>query len=322
MQLISRAAILLDEVARIGSIRAAAERLNTSPSAVNRHILGLEADYGVPLFERLPRGMRLTMAGEILVNNIRRWRREQDRGDIQIEELRGMRRGHARVGVIDTIADDIMPRVFRRLHETNRNIMLDVLVGSTETLTSELVAGNLDLAVCFALKPRRDLNILLTKASRAGVLVRPDHPLASKLSVRLVDVMDFELVLPASSFILRSMLEAAFHELPVRPKAVVSTNSTAVMKSMLAYGEQVAIIGCLAAQREIELGTLTFVPFVHEKISSADLQLAVQVHHFPTPARMQLIETFNTVLQAFGNSVSPGSNRAASLVANDVGNAS
>src|ERR1700704_1034862 len=53
-----------DAVARYGSIRKAADALNLASSALNRQILDLEMDLGAPLFERLPRGVRLTSAGE------------------------------------------------------------------------------------------------------------------------------------------------------------------------------------------------------------------------------------------------------------------
>ena len=55
----------VDEVARSGSIRKAAEQLNVTASAVNRRIMDLEEELGAPLFERLPRGVRLTTAGEL-----------------------------------------------------------------------------------------------------------------------------------------------------------------------------------------------------------------------------------------------------------------
>src|ERR1700675_1447540 len=54
----------VDAVARYGSIRKAADTLNIASSALNRQILDLEADLGAPLFERLPRGVRVTSAGE------------------------------------------------------------------------------------------------------------------------------------------------------------------------------------------------------------------------------------------------------------------
>ncbi|TWB13433.1 regulatory helix-turn-helix LysR family protein [Rhizobium sp. ERR 1071] len=65
--LFSRFAHYLDEIANHGSIRKAAERLNVSASAINKQLISAEEEFGVALFERLPRGMRLTSAGELLV---------------------------------------------------------------------------------------------------------------------------------------------------------------------------------------------------------------------------------------------------------------
>src|SRR5476649_2004153 len=62
----------VDAVARAGSIRRAAERLHLASSAVNRRILDLEEELGAPIFERLPRGVRLTAAGELFVAYVRR----------------------------------------------------------------------------------------------------------------------------------------------------------------------------------------------------------------------------------------------------------
>ena len=54
-------------VGRLGSIRRAADELNVSASAIDRQILNVEANLGMPLFERLPTGLRLTAAGEIMM---------------------------------------------------------------------------------------------------------------------------------------------------------------------------------------------------------------------------------------------------------------
>ena len=59
------------EVARLGSIRRAAGQLNLTPSAMNRRLQELEAGIGTPLFERRPRGVRLTTAGEMFVRYAR-----------------------------------------------------------------------------------------------------------------------------------------------------------------------------------------------------------------------------------------------------------
>ena len=68
----------LDIAARLaaltGFVQAAAREVSISASAIDRQIMMLEEDLGVPLFERLPRGMRLTAAGELLLALSQRWK--------------------------------------------------------------------------------------------------------------------------------------------------------------------------------------------------------------------------------------------------------
>ncbi len=81
----------VDEVARTGSIRKAADQLNVTASAVNRRIMDLEEELGTPLFERRARGVRLTSAGEIFVHYLRSQHGEVERMKSQIEDLKGTR---------------------------------------------------------------------------------------------------------------------------------------------------------------------------------------------------------------------------------------
>src|SRR3546814_17952353 len=61
----------LDEVARCGSIRKAAARLNVASSAINRQIIALEEQIGEQIFERMPRRLRLTATGELMIEHVR-----------------------------------------------------------------------------------------------------------------------------------------------------------------------------------------------------------------------------------------------------------
>ena len=87
----------VDTVARIGSIRKAADQLAITSSALNRRIIGMEEDLGVPIFDRVPNGVRLNAAGEILVQHFRKQLAEMDRVKSQINDLQGERRGHVAV---------------------------------------------------------------------------------------------------------------------------------------------------------------------------------------------------------------------------------
>ena len=85
MPAISQAFRCFDEVARRGSVRKAAVTLHLTPAAVNQQILNLEALVGVPLFDRLPRGMQLTTAGELMLASVRRSQRDFDNALAQID---------------------------------------------------------------------------------------------------------------------------------------------------------------------------------------------------------------------------------------------
>ena len=109
----------VDEVARTGSIRKAADQLNVTASAVNRRIMDLEEELGAPLFERRPRGVRLTAAGEVFVNYLRQQDGDVERMKSQIEDLKGMRRGTVRIACSQALALDFLPREigeFRKRH--------------------------------------------------------------------------------------------------------------------------------------------------------------------------------------------------------------
>ncbi|MDN5680701.1 MAG: LysR family transcriptional regulator, partial [Ewingella sp.] len=114
-----RLLMYLDQVARAGSIRKAAARLHISASAINRQILALEDELGTPLFQRLPRKMVLTAAGEVLIHHVRQTFKELEWAQVKIEELKGLRRGEVTVAMMSGLAANLLPRLaseFRRAH--------------------------------------------------------------------------------------------------------------------------------------------------------------------------------------------------------------
>src|SRR5216683_2923938 len=88
----SRLLRYLDEVVSSGSIRKAAEKLNVASSSINRQILELEESLQARIFERLPRGLRLTSAGEVLITHVRQTLRDHDKVQTRILELQGLSR--------------------------------------------------------------------------------------------------------------------------------------------------------------------------------------------------------------------------------------
>src|SRR5271163_4930744 len=118
----------VDEVARSRSIRGAAERMNVTASAVNRRIADLEEELGAPLFERRPRGVRLTAAGEVFVNFLRQHNGDVERMKSQIEDLKGMRRGTVRIACSQALALEFLPREVAAFRERFSSVSFEVRV--------------------------------------------------------------------------------------------------------------------------------------------------------------------------------------------------
>ena len=260
MPLISAAALLLDEVARVGSIRRAAERLNTSASAVNRQILNLEADYGMPLFERLPRGVRLTAAGETLVAEVRRWRHDEERAKQHLQELQGLRRGHVFVGLTECVAFSFMAKVMGRVHQRHPGMTFDLTMAGTDEISTRLIAKTIDVGIAFNMPRRPDIHFVRTWDAPLGLVVSSDHPLAGLASVNITDCVGYTLILPDFSLAFRTLVENALSRAGIRSVAVITTNSTLLMKKLLVDTDHVALLGKIDVFEEVAAGTLRFLP--------------------------------------------------------------
>ena len=110
---------LIEAVVRAGSIRKAAEDTNLTASALNRRIQGFEQEFGWPIFERLPRGMRLNPAGELLMQHIRLQRTDLARVQSQVADLSGVRRGHISIACSQALVPYFLPEqiaIYRAEH--------------------------------------------------------------------------------------------------------------------------------------------------------------------------------------------------------------
>ena len=99
------------EVSRTGSIATASENLHVAVSAISRQITKLEHEVGAPLFERMPRGMVLTEAGDLLVQHARRALLDGEAVLAEIRSARALGRGIVRVACSEGFTQYFMPSV-------------------------------------------------------------------------------------------------------------------------------------------------------------------------------------------------------------------
>jgi DNA-binding transcriptional LysR family regulator len=256
----SRVLRYIDEVARLGSIRAAGDRLNVAPSAINKHILQLEETIGEPLFERLPRGLRLTPAGEILVAHIRRTMKEYSQVEAEIRDIKGLESGAVIVATTNGLAEGIVAKTAAGFCASHQRIKLSIRNMPIRDIVKSVADGEADLGFAFNLPPTAQLETLVRLETRLGAVVSSDHPLAGLEMTPLKSCIGYPLIFPDRSMVMHSIVSEAFVAAGLAVEPTFVTNSIEAMKSLAALSDGIAFLSKFDVAEEQHNGTLSYVP--------------------------------------------------------------
>lgn len=135
------------EVARRGSFTAAADALGYTQSAVSRQVAAMEAAAGAALFERLPRGVRPTDAGDVLLRHADTVLAGADAAAQELGGLRDRLEGRLSLGAFPTALAALVPRALARLALAHPAVRVTVREGTTPAHLRRVRAGHLAVAV-------------------------------------------------------------------------------------------------------------------------------------------------------------------------------
>jgi DNA-binding transcriptional LysR family regulator len=148
---------VLGEVARRGSFSAAAETLTYTQSAVSQQIAALEAETAMALVERLPRGVRLTEAGRMLVEHAEGILAQLQAAEEELAALAGLRGGQLRMASFPTAGAALMPMAIAAFRAAYPEVELTLAEGEPQEIAPRLRAGELDIALLFEFGEARGL---------------------------------------------------------------------------------------------------------------------------------------------------------------------
>lgn len=167
------------EVARAESITTAAETLAITQSALSQNISEVEDVLGVKLFFRLPRGVKLTEAGDRFLIRAKRILSEIDELFNDVQESQGLVTGRLRIGVTPSGFISHLRRALTNIARLHPGIAIETISGTAEELCPRLVHGELNVLVAMVdtLQRWRDLDVVEMAPLYPHVLIRRDHPL-------------------------------------------------------------------------------------------------------------------------------------------------
>lgn len=199
----------IDAVARVGSIRRAAETLAITSTALNRRILAAEEDLGTPIFERLPNGVRLSVAGELYIQHVRQQLSDMERVRSQIADLSGERRGHVSVVCGQALMLKFLPALVSRYRRDHPGVTFSARVGGRQDAAASLLDFSADMAVIFEPELLPGIQVMLEVPQQLQALMSEDHPLACEPEIRLSDCVQYALALPSHRAGIRHALDKA-----------------------------------------------------------------------------------------------------------------
>src|ERR1700722_15717290 len=168
----------------------AARRLRVAQPALSRQIQNLEKEVGFKLFERLPRGVRLSAAGQLFLVDARRILQEVNEAAARAARVARGQSGTLRVGFTESASwRGVVPESFRRFREMQPDAELQLQSSPSLVQLDAIRSGRLDAGFVFNMpKADPELDALAVATQRIELAAPTDHPLTKLKQVRLRDL--------------------------------------------------------------------------------------------------------------------------------------
>jgi DNA-binding transcriptional LysR family regulator len=242
---------ILIEVATRGSFSAAADALSYTQSAVSQQVAALEAETGVTLLERLPRGVRLTPAGEVLLKYAEGIIARLHAAEAEMAAIAGLRGGQLRMASFPTAGATLMPLAIAIFRAQHPEVELTLAEGEPEEIAPRLSAGEFDIALLFEFEATSeslgpDLSRLPLFEDPMFLALPADHALARRRTLRLENLraeawIQTSASSPCAQHVVRSCHAAGFE-----PIVSFESDDYQTVQGLVAAGVGVALIPKLA----------------------------------------------------------------------------
>src|SRR5918992_6371182 len=212
---------IIRAIADTGSFTAAGEKLHVSQSAISRQIILLEEELGEPVFHRIGRRIRITAAGESLLQLSHRVFQDLQETVSGISDKRESLRGTMRLVGGMTVCLYVFPALLAEVRRTHPNLDLKITVGSAERSIAMLRSGAGDLGLITLPVEASDLVSVPVLQEELLLVTYPTHPLAKKKQITPADLDKQHFILFETGSITRRLVEEVFARARIDPDIIM-----------------------------------------------------------------------------------------------------
>ena len=268
-------------VAQRLSFTVAARELGVSQPTITTQVKSLEQEFGVELFVRRGRRIELTETGGGLLDITRRLFADEKEASDYLNETRGLKTGHLRVGAVGPYHVTDMLAAFNARYP---GIYVSVTVGNSRESLRDLLDYRTDVAVLAHVDPDARLVAIPYRRHRVVVMCPADHDFADRRSIRARDMEGQRLIVREAGSTTRRAFDQAMREKDVRPRIVMEIGSRESIREVVAKG--------------IGLGVVSEKEFIPDpriralQVSDAEIYTYAHVVHLRERQNARLVRAF------------------------------
>lgn len=258
------------EVARRKSFTRAGEELGYAQSSITMQIQKLEREYGVPLFERYGRQLRLTPPGESLLVLAQQMLEIYDQSK---EMIASQVSGTLTIGTINSLAAYYLPPYLHQLKQLYPGLNIQLFPDSEASILSKVKEGDYDIGLLLDQYPADPSLTCTSVREEQLVLIAPlDHPLAHQTQIQLSDLGNTEFIVTEEGCIYRGKFERLLKDNAVALQVGFELGNVETIKHCVMSGLGLALLPRITVESELDMGKLKQLPLTHAQLTM-DLQL-------------------------------------------------
>ncbi|HWX55933.1 MAG TPA: LysR family transcriptional regulator [Verrucomicrobiae bacterium] len=241
------------EVARLGSFSRAAEKVLRSQPAVSAQIRQLEEEYGQKLFDRTAKAVRLTPAGEVVLEYAQQLLALRHTSRLAISDWNGKMTGTLSLGANEGTFLYVLPKVLEKYHRKYPTVRISVYRNFTQKVSEKVEDGVIDVGVVTMPVRSPSLKVVPVFKDRILLMVGRSSPLFQRNSATLEEFAREPIIVPKTGSI-RKMIEKNLRPYREHLKITMELTSLTMIKRFVAAGFGVSLIAASFARENVRRG--------------------------------------------------------------------